>query len=309
MKKILYFTIIALVAIFAIPTHGAAILAAGPMVGRGLSLRQLEDFANGSLSSFDGEDGYDNADGSSDEGYEGDFNGYDEGYEGDYDGYTGEGDDFVDFGGFNKSFANAAESGRIFIMNLTNANAASRTALLCPGYLYYPGSTMNGAVLDGAFNDTAGLAGLTGSGSPKTVTEFFAFVSNSPVAISGIKIESTVASQVSAQLIIEHMSPFKQLEQQIINLGSYQNENTFRDKIVTIPTPNLVLSSNTKIYLPVVGTSTCTITFLAGAILNPAHALQNKLTRAKATIARVGLPRMKRAATIRAGRNPKRLGR
>ncbi|MCX6265867.1 MAG: hypothetical protein NTW16_00715 [Bacteroidetes bacterium] len=292
MKKIFYFSIIALIAIFAIPTHGATVLASVPMIGSGLSLRQLEDFANGSLSSFDGDE-YE-GDGYADE-YEGDFDGYADEYEGDFDGYTGAGDDFVDFGGYNKTFANAAESGRLFIVTLTNANAASRTALLCPGYLYYPGSTMNGAILDGAFNDTTGAAGLTGSGSPKSVTEFFAFVSNAPVAISGIKIESTLASQVAQQLIIEHMSPFKQLEQQIINLGSYQNENTFRDKIVTIPTPNLVLSNNTKIYLPIVGSSTCTITFLAGAILNPAHALQQKLGRAGATMQRVGVARVKAA--------------
>ena len=308
MKKIFYFTLIALVAIFAIPTHGTSLMAAGPIIGRGLSLRQLEDFANGNLSSFDGNDGYE-GEGYEGEGYEGDFSGMnDDGYEGDFDGYTGAGDDFVDFGGYNKTFANAAESGRIFIMTLTNANAASRTALLCPGYLYYPGTTMNGAVLDGAFNDTTGAAGLTGAGSPKSVTEFFAFVSNSPVAISGIKIESTLATQVSQQLVIEHMSPFKTLEQQIINLGSYQNENTFRDKIVTIPTPNLIMSNNTKIYLPIVGSSSCTITFLAGAILNPAHALQNKQSRAKSTIARIGLPALKRRAAIK-GNKPRRLGR
>ena len=297
MKKIFVFSILAILAIFAIPTGGASILAAGPIVGGGLSLRQLEDFANGNLSSFDGE----NYEGEQYEGeqYEGEqYDGYDD----EFDGYTGYNDDFVDFGGFNKSFANAADSGRLFVMTLTNPNAASRTALLCPGYLYYPGSTMNGAVLDGAFNDTTGAAGLTGGGSPKTVNEFFAFIGTAPVQVAGIKIESTVAAQVSQQLIIEHLSPFKTLEQHIINLGSYQNENTFRDKIVTIPTPNLVLSSHTKIYLPIVGTSTCTVTFLAGAVLNPAAALTKKIGRASNTFQRAGIAVAKRAAARPAGR-------
>ena len=310
MKKILFFSILALIAIFAPHTNGAT-LAMAPIIGGGLSLRDLENYANGNLSSFDGYDGdsyeadqYDNADGGSYDGYEGDFEGYDAEYEGDFEGYTGAHDDFMDFGGFNKSFANAGDSGRIFVMTIVNAGAGSLNAYLCPGYTYYPGTTANGVVLDGAFNDTAGAAGLTGSGTPKAVKEFFSFLMYSPVAIGGIKIESSVATQVSQQLIIEHLSPFKTLEQHIINLGSYQNENTFRDKIVTVPTPDLVMSSNTRIILPIVAGSTCTITFLAGAILNPAHALQKKMSKAKATIARVGLPKIKRAAVI--ARAPRR---
>ena len=308
MKKILLFSILALVAIFSIPTHGATVLATVPLIGpRGLTLNQLEDYASGHLSSFDGYDGEGNFEGYDGyDGYEGEqnFEGYADEYEGDFEGYTGAGDDFVDFGGFNKSFANAGDSGRIFVMTIVNAAGGNLSAYLCPGYTYYPGTTANGVALDGAFNDTSGAAGLTGSGTPKAIKEFFSFLMYSPVAIGGIKIESSVATQVSQQLIIEHLSPFKVLEQQIINLGSYQNENTFRDKIVTVPTPNLVMSSNTRITLPIVAGSTCTITFLAGAILNPAHALQQKMGRAKHTISRVGLPRAKRQA---AGGRHKRL--
>lgn len=303
-KAIFTMILLAFAAIFAVPTKGVS-LAIFPAAGHGFDLRELEAFANDNLSSYNGDDyegeGYE-GDGYEGDGYEGD------GYEGDFDGYTGENDDFVDFGGFNKSFANAADSGRIFVMTLTNANAANRTALICPGYLWVPaGGSATGAAAEGAFNDTTGAIGLSGAGSPKTITEFFAFIANSPVAVAGIKIESTVATQVSQQLIIEHMSPFKTMEQQIINLGSYQNENTFRDKIVTIPTPNLVLSSNTKIYLPIVGTSTCTVTFLAGAIANQAYTLQKKMSRAAGTFARVGVKSVRRAQAMKAA--PRRLGR
>jgi hypothetical protein len=262
----------------------------------GLSVADLEAFAKDELSSFDGEeyDGYDEV-----ESFEEDF-------EGDY--YTGENDDFVDFGGFNKSFANAGDSGRIFVVTIANTGTDSRTIYLAPGYTWIPGSTANGHLCDGATKDTAGSnTGLSCSGSPKTITDFYAFINTCPVHIGGIKIEGSVAAQVSQQLKITNLSPFKTLEEKIINLGSYQNENTFRDKIVTVPTPELILSNQVQISLVIPASCTTTVTFLAGGILNPSYALQQKVARASGTIARVGLAPLKRMAKMKAA--PKRIGR
>lgn len=291
MKKFILFAVIALTAVAAFALESVAVgasLAIIPTAG-GLSVRQLESFASGELSSFDGEDdGYDD--------YE-EYESFEEDFEGDY--YTGENDDFVDFGGYNKSFANAGDSGRIFVMTIANTATDARNVYLMPGYTYYPGKTGNGIVVDGAFNDAAGGTGCTGSGSPKTILDFYAFLQHCPTHIGGIKIEGSVAAQVSQQLKIEHLSPFKTLEEKIINLGSYQNENTYRDKIVTIPTPDLVLSNQVKITLTIPASCTTTITFLAGGILNPSHAMQQKVSRAKSTIAKVGLAPLKRKAVIK----------
>ncbi|MCX6250724.1 MAG: hypothetical protein NTX61_08230 [Bacteroidetes bacterium] len=298
MKNIVYFLLTAVtifLTVFLHPIAGASVAAVGA-VGR-ITVNDLEDFAKGKLSSFDGNDGFDDFENY--EEYEG-FEGF-ENFDG-FEGYTGYDDSFVDFGGFNMSFANAGDSGRIFVMTITNSDTtAAHIAYLTPGYFWVPGATVNGVVKTGAFNDTSGVAGLSGSGSPKVIEEFLGFIMHNPVAIHGIKVEGSVTAQVSQQLIIEQLSPFKVLQQGIINLGSYQNENTFRDKIVTVPTPALIVSNQVRISISIPAGCTTTFTWLAGAILNPSHALAQKMNKAKRTISRVGVKRAKKRPQLAAG--------
>jgi hypothetical protein len=259
---------------------------------KGLTVEQLENYANGQLSSFAGEN-------ENFEDYE-EFEGYDE-FEGfddyeDYEDYVGYNDDFVDFGGFNTSFANAGDSGRLFVMTITNTDvAAAHSCYIAPGLLYTPGGNINGVVKDGAFNDVNGAAGLTGAGSPKSIDTFFAFLQHNPIHIMGFKVEGSIAAQVAQIVVVTEQSPFKDLQSKPINLGSYQNENTFRDKIVTVPTKNLILSNQVQMLIPIPAGCTTTITLLVGGILNTSYALQQKGHRAASTIARVGVNKVNAA--------------
>ena len=259
MKKIIFvFSAIlaAFLAVFIHPAAAGAMIAMGPIASRaGLTIEDLEHFAQSNLSSFDG----------AGESFEG-FENYEEmaydaaPFEGEtFDGYDGYNDDFVDFGGPNKSFMNAGDSGRIFVMTIANTATVALTAYLVPGYNYYYGHALAGVVKDGAFYGLDGgsnnTAGLSGSGSPKLITDFFSFLTHNPIHVGGIKIEGSLASQVSQQLIIE-----------------------------------LVISNQTRVSLAIPAGCTTVITWLAGGIMNPSHALQQKVTKAKQTAVRRAAP-------------------
>jgi len=204
------------------------------------------------------------------------------------EGYTGRGDAMVDFGGINASFANEINQGRIYTVTLVNANAATRYALLAPGIIYVPGYELNGIIRTGAFNDTGGNAGLTGSASPQVIERFLAFCHRNPNRFGGFKITSTVATQIDQNITFTPQSPYKSLESYELALAAYQDENTYKDKVVTVPF-EFSIDDQFQILLPVVGSSTCTITFFGGAILNTSYALAQKASLGKATCIRQGV--------------------
>jgi hypothetical protein len=285
---------LALVAIsiaFANASQGAslAILPFMASTGDGMTARQLSEYAHEHLSSFDG-------------------------FEGENDFYTGIGDPMLDFGGDNRSFANVMDEGRIFIMTLTNTvTTANRTAYLIPGITWAPGRTANGFIADGTFNDVAGNAGLTAAGAPGTITDFLAFIKDNPTQVNAIRVESSNSLQIGQQIVIEELSPFRTLQNRLITLASFQDENTYRDKIVTVPTPGLILSGQCRMTLPIVYTAssntTTTITFFCGAVTNQAQYLKNKMYQAQAGIInRGGLKAVRQAHQLADAANTKRLG-
>lgn len=243
-----------------------------------MNIEQLEQEAAARLSSFEGE------------------------YEG-YEGYDGYNDPFVDFAGIEDTFASEISSGRLFTMTIVNANASTRYAYLCPGYGYDPNninlgvdfaSTSRkplpvGVVNDGAFLDANGDSGLTGSGSPKTIQQFLRFIQYNPLRVLGFKIQSTVTTQIQQVMTVQAQSPFRTLESQNITLGSYQDENTYQNNIVTVPEV-LDFNDQNQILLPIVGSSTLTITLFGGAILNTASALNKKAAKAGKNIQRRSMP-------------------
>ena len=271
-----------------IPSHGISSVAAIPGA---FSLKDLGGYAEENFSSYEGD-----------------------GFEG-FEGYTGEGDDFLDFGGPNKSFATEITDPRLFVMTIANSDNVAHSAYLIPGYLWSPKQVIgytavttaiedkapytttltpvypNGFVRDGAFPDTNGVTGkLTGSGNPKTIEEFFAFIKNTPITCNAIKIQNSVdPTQMDQQLIQRSLSPFRTLEEKIWTPGAYQTQDTYRDKIIVFPTSGLILSDQTQIEYPIVATSSITVTFFCGTPLNPAKALENKRNKAANTFANVGL--------------------
>lgn len=206
--------------------------------------------------------------------------------------YTGEDDDLLDFGGPNRSFATEADAQRIFVVNITSTFNTVKNVRLFPGYTWKPGDVGvidgNAIINDGVFLTDGGMQ-LSASGSPKTIKEFLSFIMKNPTNLAGFRVKSSDTNQVQQQLIYRELSPFKDLQSRTIDLGSYTDENTQRDGIVTVPTPNTILSSDMTLDIPIMGNSTVTITFFCGAVLSPSVALKNKREKAGKTIAQLGL--------------------
>jgi hypothetical protein len=203
----------------------------------------------------------------------------------DFTGYTGEGDDMLDFaGGPADSFADAVDNKRIFTMTLVNAAVATRIAYLFGGY-----ANPTGEIADGAFNDANGNAGLTGTGTPNTIANFKAYIKNNPSLLLGFRVKSTDATQMDQQITWTLLNPFKVAESRNIVIANYVDENNFNDKIATV-TEGGVVSIMTQVQIPIVASSTATITAYFGPSLNNHRALENKTEKAKKNIFIMGGP-------------------
>lgn len=268
-----------------------------------LSMQDLERISEGSLSNFSGEENLHTA------GFLGSV-GYENGYDGEpieaLENY--EGNDLISFDGQNglvhrgatilDKFANEVGNGTQFTMTIKNANATDEEIILCPGYKYMPkgGAVIatvpalilypvaNGVVYDGTFRSVAGN-NLTGIGNPKPIKEFLDYVAENPTRCLGFKIASTDSTQIETMMNIQHLSPFKNLEDRNIVLASYQDEDTYRDKIVTVH-ENFQFDNQTVFKGIVKANSTLTITFYLGAILNTAKTLDVKAKRSVSQVYR-----------------------
>lgn len=261
---------VGLVAAFNFSGPGLAFNTIAPM-----SVSDLRSFAQQNLSNFDGED-----DGSSFEGMS--F-------------YTGDGDDFVDFGGSNRNFALESAEGREFVITLTG-NATAGSVYIIPGLKYNNNRAANGFLLNTSGKDTNGNAVTGVSGSPSDVTDFYDFIQFNPTNLIGIKVSSSSASQLSQIIVYEEQSPWKynaSLSTRNINLGSIADQDTYQDKLGKVATPGLILSGQTRITLPIPSSATTTITFYCGAVLNSSQALQNKTDKASNTISKMGVQAVK----------------
>lgn len=240
------------------------------------SVKDLEAIARKNLSSFDGFDG-------------GNF-------------YTGQGDPFIDFQGEGKNFATIGQNDMQFIVNIRNTHATeTRRILLVPGWDFNP---MDFRVIPSA--DTVALAPKAGvlsedalaanmldldakanlivSGAPKKLDLLYKWLAENPTALGALRVSSTDANQVMQTITYRKLSPFKDLETSIINLGMNQSEDTYRDKLVTVSTPGMVLSNQTQLEMIIVPNSTCVITFFFGGSLNQSKLMQSKVNDAVRTM-------------------------
>jgi len=205
--------------------------------------------------------------------------------------YTGQGDHLLDFGGPTENFATEKNAGRIFVVTITNTYTTNKNVTLIPGYTWKPGDTDATKIwlADGTML-TDGTKVVTGSGSPKTIKEFLSFIAKNPTSVAGIRISSNNnESQIEQQITVTPLSPWKTLESQNFNAGAYVSENDNRTKMVTVPTPGLIIGSETEVVIPIMAESICTITFFCGAVLSTSSALKAKRNEAIKTIASVGL--------------------
>lgn len=193
------------------------------------------------------------------------------------DDYSGEDSELHDdFSGTLQS-ATDGTMNRQFTFTITNANAAVRTAILVPGLGYNINTPAQGVVKTGAHGSVeSATTDLTTQGSPKSIEAFLDFIRRNPALCRGFKVSSTVATQIAQTMVVKKESPFQDLASEVINLDSYQDEFGFKDKMVTVQR-NIQFDDQTRIELPIAGSSTCTITWFFKEILNPAVTLKRRL--------------------------------
>jgi hypothetical protein len=203
-----------------------------------------------------------------------------------YSNYTGQGDDLLSFAGSIQNFSGelVEHLEKQFVITIVNANAAKRTALLFAGYMKGNTTLAPGQLIEGAFNDTAGAAGLTGAtASEKSIEELQLFINTVPTRLLAIKIKSTDANQVSESFTYQRLSPFQTLPTKILRPDNFQNQDTFQDKIATFPA-NVQMDDQAQIKLPVVGSSTVRVSFFFGTSINLALTLERRAAQAHANI-------------------------
>ncbi len=205
-------------------------------------------------------------------------------------GYTGEGDDLLSFAGSIQNFSGelVEHLEKQFNVTIVNANAAKRTAAVFSGYFKGNSTLAPGQLIEGAFNDINGNAGLTGAtASEKSIEELMLFVNTAPTRLLAIKIKSTDANQISESITYQRLSPFVTMPTKILRPDNFQNQDTYQDKTVTFPA-NVQVDDQCSLKVPVVGASTIRLTFLFGTSINMALTLERKAVQAYTNINAVG---------------------
>ncbi len=232
-----------------------------------ISARELEELArNGNFSQFEGE------------------------AVGDGKYYDGRNDDFMEFGGSIKSFLERQSgNGRIFVMDVTNTSpgGTDRNIILMPGYSSEGRPAGSVIITDGVQTLAPGET-VTGLGKPKLIQNFLDFIQNHPTIVLGFKVRATnFPSQLDAVVNVRELSPFRTMESREIFMAAYQDEDTYQDKVVTVP-EEIIACDQSEVSLLVLANEKVTITWFVGAILNDAVALKKKWGKAKYTKAALG---------------------
>lgn len=223
-------------------------------------------------------------------------------FEGDTDMlYTGESDDFLNFNGA-QSFANEVEGSRIFVANISvDSIPAPKKVALIRGY-NDGDSTILSVDSDGEIKETSGnnsrkIAIVTGS--PSNIVGFLDYIKNVPANLVGVRVQSDKPEQLQQVLQFVEKSPFSSPESKDFFLGSYINENTYRDNIVTVPTPGIILGPETELLINLIPGAKVSFTFFIGAVLSTSSALRKKRNKAISHINAVGLNKVRKYHAIK----------
>jgi len=225
------------------------------------------------------------------------------GFEGDSDVslYTGEGDDFLDFEGPTNSFANQNDLSRTFSVSINNAGTTAKKMVIFNGYKKE--KVLSDEIL---MNETGGGVAIdpyTVTSNPSSLDELREFLNSNPATLGFIRLNSTNPQQLEQPISLSELTPFRSPQVNDIFLQKFVGENTFRDNIVTVPTPGLIVGSETKLAMTILPGSSITVTFFFGAVLSNASALKSKYRKAASSIAVVGLPNVLKSQSIRRGLN------
>jgi hypothetical protein len=243
-----------------------------------MSISDIERYAEKNLSNFDGQ--FIPFEGGGPNAY--------------FEGYTGQSDDFLDFGGSPASFASEFDTDLQFTINIAKS-ATAGTVYLIPGLQYYAGRTANGFLTNTGGTDTAGNALTSASGSPANITDFYDFIAANPTRLLGLRVSSSDATQLDQTIVYLEQSPFRSLASRNIALSSISDQNTFNRSLGKIETPGMIISSQTRMALPMPASAQTTVVFYCGAVLNTSLALQKKADKAKMTLQTVGVAAVRAA--------------
>lgn len=240
------------------------------------NIAQLERLAGAHLSHFDGNPDLVNYDGVSDE----------------WDDFSGPNLSLVDFDGaqpdesgafFPQELQQGRSKKRIFQFTVSNTGLVDRDFFLNEG--------LDTGAVGTILADNAALVPIGGAGTIavagklKNLKYLRAFFRQNPTRILGFKIASTDALQIETNVSIETESPFHAaLKSRQIVLADYQNEHTYRDKVVTVP-EQFQLDEKTKVRMTVVANSSMTVTLYVGAVFNASKALHKLAAQASPGVA------------------------
>lgn len=200
--------------------------------------------------------------------------------------YTGVGDEFIHqgySGAAMRSFQEETARAVNFTIVVTSTHTSTQNLLLCPGLNWVQGGTNTGVIKDGAVD---GLTNLSCSGSPGTILSLINQFRNNPIRLLGMRIRSDQAAQIDVSLTHQPQSAFRTEASQPISLATYTDENTYKDKMVTVDLRqyNMQLDNQTTITLPIVASSVTNIVLFLGAQLNTAKALEVKSSIAQSNV-------------------------
>lgn len=211
-----------------------------------------------------------------------------DGSDSDYDGYDGFDDDFVDFNGIATHFGSEKEAHKIFVFSISNKGVghADCSFKWMQGYRRRISSFAVGQMTEGQFNAIGGVVPLTGAGKQATIDEFIEYCMYNPLRVLAFKISTDTATNIDNMVLqYYHLSPFQKTQKtEEIIPANYVDENTYRDKVVTV-TKGFDL--NNQIYMEgnIDDNSKVTFTLFCGGSLNTAKALSKKRNTALRNIA------------------------
>ena len=203
------------------------------------------------------------------------------GYDGsDLIGYDGQGDDFLDFEGAG-SFRNEIAQNRTFMLSVTNTSTtASATVFLNKGYSQWGSAGIKGLIQDGTFqSDDSVPVTCTATGLTGEINELRAFAFFNPLRVLGFKMQTT-EQQIDASVFkMKQLSPFRDAEERFAYASWYVDENTYRERIVTVPF-GFDLNNQNRVRFVILPSTTIIFTLLVGGILNTSGALDRKANKA-----------------------------
>lgn len=205
--------------------------------------------------------------------------------------YTGQGDDLVDFVGYNTNFASMFDphnqDSRTFTISVSVGTSFTGSGIQLFGDLWSGAENSAYSFLTG----TGIMTGITVNSSPKSVAKLYSFLQNNPTVLQGIQIVSSNSAVLQGIITTYETSPFRDLATDPINLSAYTNPYQFNSSMVLVPQINKVVSNQTYWLIPCTALSAAydiVINLYFGAAINLSNTLDKKIMKAKKGIQQLG---------------------